>query len=198
MLESFIEFDKYLFVLINQQWSAVWLDPFMIFFSSKWALVPMYIFAIIGFIRKFASRFYMPLLICLLAFALSDSISSRIFKPGFKRIRPAFEAELNPRLPDGKPGGHFGFVSSHAANAFAVYPLISILLFTSIDSRKPMNKRAKIGLVFMLGLSFIVSYSRVYLGVHYVGDVFFGAIFGLLVGYSCWKLYCSQWVQKLM
>ncbi len=198
MFETLIDIDKQLFIIINQQWSSTILDPFMIFFSSKWTLVPMYLLAVIGFVRKFTTRFYVPLIVCFLAFALSDSISSRIIKPAFKRVRPAFESELNPRLPDGKPGSKFGFVSSHASNSFAVYPLIALLLFANIDKSKPLNRRAKIGLLFMLSLSFLVSYSRVYLGVHYVGDVFFGALFGLLIGIGCWRLYVTPKIQKFM
>lgn len=198
MFETLNEIDKQLFIIINQQWSNSILDPLMIFFSSKWTLVPMYVLAVIGFVRKFTTRFYIPLVVCLLSFALSDSISSRIIKPTVKRVRPAFETELNPRLPDGKPGSKFGFVSSHASNSFAVYPLIALLLFANIDKSKPLNRRAKIGLLFMLSLSFLVSYSRVYLGVHYVGDVLFGAIFGLIIGMACWRIYISPTVQKFM
>ncbi len=130
MIESFINFDHKAFVLINQTLSSTYLDGAMSFLSSKWMFIPIYVIAVLKIIQRYKNRFWIPVLLCLLAFGLADSISSKIFKPAFKRVRPAFCETMNPRLPDGKPGGHYGFVSSHAANTFAVYPLIVVILFS--------------------------------------------------------------------
>jgi len=155
-------FDRDLFVLINQRWASPALDPMMIFLSSKWAFVPLYAVFIWLFWRKFGVKCWVPILLTVASFGLADSISSKICKPMFARVRPAWESSLNPRLPDGPPGSRFGFVSSHSW---------------------------RLGLMY---LATAIAYSRVYLGVHYVGDVFFGALLGLGIAYGLLWLYRNQ------
>ena len=169
--------DRDLFMLINQRWALPALDPMMIFLSSKWAFVPLYGVFLVLFWRKFGVKCWVPILLTVASFGLADSISSRIFKPGFARVRPAFEETLHPRLPDGKPGSRYGFVSSHAANSFAVFATAMTLL--------GLGRRWRLGLMY---LASAIAYSRVYLGVHYVGDVFFGALLGLAIA------WCMVWV----
>jgi undecaprenyl-diphosphatase len=43
--------------------------------------------------------------------------------------------------------------------------------------------------ISILFWAMVVSYSRIYLGVHYPGDVLFGSLLGILVGWSIFKLY---------
>ncbi|MFN4784956.1 MAG: phosphatase PAP2 family protein [Bacteroidota bacterium] len=174
-------FDRDLFVLINQRWASPALDPMMIFLSSKWAFVPLYAVFIWLFWRKFGVKCWVPILLTVASFGLADSISSKICKPMFARVRPAWESSLNPRLPDGPPGSRFGFVSSHSANSFAVFSTAMMLL--------GLGRRWRLGLMY---LATAIAYSRVYLGVHYVGDVFFGALLGLGIAYGLLWLYRNQ------
>jgi undecaprenyl-diphosphatase len=104
----------------------------------------------------------------------------------FARVRPAWESSLNPRLPDGPPGSRFGFVSSHSANSFAVFSTAMMLL--------GLGRRWRLGLMY---LASAIAYSRVYLGVHYVGDVFFGALLGLGIAYGLLWLY-RNWLSPRM
>jgi undecaprenyl-diphosphatase len=80
-------------------------------------------------------------------------------------------------LVNGECGGLYGFVSSHASNSFNV-ALISLLL---------IKKRWYT--ISIISWATIIGYSRIYLGVHYPGDVFFGSILGALIGWSLYKLY---------
>ena len=176
MMHFLINLDHKLFVLINQTLSSHWLDGLMHILSSKAAFIPLYLIALFKFVQLYKKKFWVPILLCVLSVALSDSISSKIFKPVFKRTRPAFCATMNPRLPDGKPGSQYGFVSSHAANAFAVYPLFVALLF----GLKELKTRRKF-MMLVLGLASMVAYSRVYNGVHWPTDVIGGAILGYLI-----------------
>lgn len=182
MIQFFTNIDHQIFTLVNQKLSASWLDPIMIFLSSKWIFIPIYIFAVFKMIQIYKKKFWIPMLLCFLAFGLADSISSRIFKPVFKRTRPAFYTEMHPRIPDKMPGGKYGFVSSHSANTFAVYPLIAIIVFSgSAVGMKTRKHWVILGYV----IAGLVAYSRVYNGVHWPGDVFFGAILGVLIGLCC-------------
>ena len=175
-------FDRDLFVLINQRWASTSLDPMMIFLSSKWAFVPLYIVFFGLFIKQFGKKFWIPTLLTLSSFGLADSISSRICKPLFARVRPAWEESLHPRTPNGLPGSKYGFVSSHSANAFAVFSTAMMLL--------GLGRRPRLALMY---LASCIAYSRVYLGVHYVGDVFFGALLGLAIAYGILRLY-RNWI----
>ncbi len=176
MMNFLINFDHKLFVAINQSLSSQWLDGLMHILSSKWSMIPIYLIAIYQFVKIYKKKFWVPILLCVLAVGLSDSISSRICKPIFKRTRPAFCTTMNPRLPDGKPGSQYGFVSSHSANAFAVYPLFVVLIFGFNEFEK---RRKYITVAFVLAS--LVAYSRIYNGVHWPADVIGGAILGYLI-----------------
>ena len=171
-----INFDHKLFIAINQTLSSHWLDGLMHVLSSKATFIPLYLIALFKFVQLYKKKFWVPVLLCVLAVGLSDGISSKIFKPLFKRTRPAFCTSINPRLPDGKPGSQYGFVSSHAANAFAVYPLFVVLIFGFNELKK---RRKYIAVAFVLAT--MVAYSRIYNGVHWPADVIGGAILGYLI-----------------
>jgi undecaprenyl-diphosphatase len=177
MLNFLINLDHKLFILINQTLSSHWLDGLMHVLSSKAAFIPIYIIVFLKFVQLYKKKFWVPVLLCVLAVGLSDSISSKICKPLFKRTRPAFCATMNPRLPDGKPGSKYGFVSSHSANAFAVYPLFVVLVFGDLNKFKTRRKFVITALV----LACLVGFSRVYNGAHWPADVLGGAILGYLI-----------------
>jgi undecaprenyl-diphosphatase len=179
-------FDRDLFVLINQRWAMPGLDPMMIFLSSKWAFLPLYLVFLGLFVKQFGKRFWVPALLTIASFGLADSISSKICKPMFARVRPAWETSLNPRLPDGPPGSKFGFVSSHSANSFAVFSTAMMLL--------GLGRKWRLSLMY---LAAAIAYSRVYLGVHYVGDVFFGAMLGLGIAHGLMWMY-RRWLLPRM
>jgi undecaprenyl-diphosphatase len=188
MIESLVKLDHALFVAINQTLSSHWLDGLMHVLSSKAAFIPLYFIALFKFVQLYKKKFWVPVLLCVLSVALSDSISSKICKPLFKRTRPAFCTTMNPRLPDGKPGSQYGFVSSHSANAFAVYPLFVVLICGFNELKK---RRKYITVAFVLAT--LVAYSRVYNGVHWPADVVGGAV----LGYSIFLICSRIWENKL-
>jgi undecaprenyl-diphosphatase len=110
---------------------------------------------------------------------LCDQISSNIFKEGFERLRPSRDPSLEGLvdLINGKRGGKFGFVSSHATNSFGL-AAFSLLLF-----------RYRWYTVFILFWASLNSYSRIYMGVHYPGDILGGIILGVLLGVFVYWFY---------
>jgi len=186
--------DDRMFIRINQEWAMPFLDPIMAFLSSSVTFVPFYFWAIYRLIRRYGKESYKPILLAIVAFGLADSISSRVFKPSFKRERPAFEQHLTPRLPEGMPGGRYGFVSSHSANAFALYPLLMGMVFYQKELRFSQNKHLKIAVWSALFVSFWIAYSRVYLGRHYVGDV---AVGDSLAVQSGMRFGVFTWLRRL-
>lgn len=175
-MQSIQALDEQLFVLINQQLSAGWLDGIMSLASHHYFWIPVYALLVWWMWKQYRQRIWLPLLTILLVFGFSDSFSSRVLKPGMARERPFLNENLHARLPDGPAGSKYGFVSSHAANTFGIYTFAALALGFS-------RKRWWI----FIGIAALVSYSRVYLGVHYPGDVLCGAALGIATAWLCYR-----------
>jgi len=95
------------------------------------------------------------------------------------RLRPCHEPALEGlvHIVNGKCGGKYGFISSHAANTFGIAMMLLMWV-----------KRRWFGVILMVWAA-LVSYSRIYLGVHYPGDVIGGAIWGVLCGWLMFLLF---------
>jgi undecaprenyl-diphosphatase len=120
------------------------------------------------------------LLFLSLVLSASDATSSYIIKNYFNRLRPCKETELIALIHSfgQKCGGRFGFVSSHASNSFA-------LVFFSVRAIKFKNHLK----YYMWIMPTIVAYSRIYLGVHYPGDIIGGIVVGIFWGFIFSQLF---------
>ena len=180
ILHSLQDLDRQLVLAINRAHTPA-LDSLMIFASNRYAWIPAYALLITVLIDLFRRRALVLLPLVVAAVGLADSITSRLFKPFFARLRPCHDASLASllHLPDGC-GGQFGFLSSHAANsaALAVFLLLAL---------PPGRFRATKVLAFVWAA--LLSYSRMYLGAHYPSDVLGGAAIGALLGWGAAALY---------
>ncbi len=187
MLQLLNQFDTQLFLFLNGL-HAPFLDPLMVFVSGKLSWIPLYLFFLYLIFKSSngRSQIILILLFVALLISVSDQVSVQAFKKVFERPRPCHEVDLQPYIymPGGECGGAFGFISSHAANSFAIAGFLFLLL------RKHFRWIGYV--VFPYGI--IVSYSRIYLGVHYPGDVMIGAMVGLLIGWLIFLLF--QFMQK--
>lgn len=165
--------DSQLFLFLNGL-HADWLDPVMVSITEMWPWIPLYGLLLFMVFRQYGKRGWWILLAVALVILCSDQLSAHVCKPLFHRLRPCFNPDLEGLvyLPKGLPGGRYGFVSSHAANTFAVATFLTMTL------RKQWRW---IGWV-LCGWAFISSYSRIYVGVHYPGDIVAGAVLGILIG----------------
>lgn len=180
MIDFFNAIDTKLFLYLNGLHHP-WLDPVMVFLSKSYVptVLIAFIFFTYGF-RKFGKKIFLVFFFLLLSVGLSDSISSRIMKPGFERLRPCKQKELKPQVYTAGQkcwGGKYGFVSSHAANTFSA-ALFLFLIFGKF------HKSFSLFFVF----AGLVSYSRIYLAKHFPLDLFFGALLGMLCAWTCYKL----------
>jgi len=169
LLKEILDFDKTLFLWLNG-WHTPWMDVTMLFFSKSSVWLPLYVFIIFVIIKRFKLRYGLVyILLIILSVGLSDYLTSGLMKPYFQRLIPCHDF-LGEMILVGKCGGKYGFVSSHAANSFA--------LFGSVNKLFGRNNKLSISILLW---AIIVSYSRIYLGVHFPLDVIVGGIIGFLI-----------------
>jgi undecaprenyl-diphosphatase len=170
--------DQELFLFLNSINSPFW-DNVMFVISGRVTWIPLYLAILYVLGLKLKRKMFILIPVIAIAVALCDQISVHLFKEVFQRLRPCHEPALEGlvHLFRGKCGGQYGFVSSHATNSFNV-ALLSLLF---------IRKRwFTISILFWAAL---VGYSRIYLGVHYPGDVICGALLGSAIGYATWATY---------
>jgi undecaprenyl-diphosphatase len=170
VLEHLKTLDEQLLLYINSRHSPFW-DKVMITASDKYFWIPFYALLLAFLLYRFRKQSYVLVPAIALTIGAADSISSAIFKPWVARLRPCHDATLAHviTLVDGC-GGRFGFMSSHAANSFGLAVLMTVILERKFNWLK--------GLLFAWAL--VVSYSRIYLGAHFPGDIAGGALLGSL------------------
>lgn len=178
MLEQLIQLDQQLFEFLNGAGVSFW-DQFMIALSSFWIWVPIVGMISFIFLQPYKKTGVVALIFLIITIALTDIISAQIIKEVVHRLRPCYEPNMldKVRLVADSCGGKFGFVSSHASNAFGI-ATFSILAI-----------RRKWFVYFIIIWALIVSYSRIYLGVHYPGDILGGMFLGFSIGYITFYLY---------
>jgi undecaprenyl-diphosphatase len=182
MWEQIVEWDKKLFLALNSFHHPL-LDPAMVFLSEKLVWIPLYLFLLFIILKDFRNDSWAPVLGILLTILLSDQINTNVLKPLVQRLRPTHDTSLKDlvHIVNGYTGGKFGFASSHASNTFG---LATFCWLWFKGQRKWM-------LVLFVWAA-LVSYSRIYLGVHFPGDVFTGIIIGVGIAIACAKL--SRWL----
>ena len=180
MFETLQALDQRLLLALNHAHTPA-LDAVMVFVSNRTVWFPAYALLTGWLIWHFRRRAVLLLPLLIAAVALADSITSRLFKPFFGRLRPCHAPELAGllHLPDGC-GGQFGFLSSHTANSVALAVFLALVL--------PGNRfrGLKIGAALW---AMLLSYSRIYLGAHYPSDVLGGALVGALLAWGAAQLF---------
>ncbi len=178
MLETLNQLDQELFLFLNSI-NSPFFDSFMFLISEKLVWAAFYLAIIIQIYRTYGWKNCLYLVVSIaVIITLCDQMASGILKPTFKRFRPSQSPDLSElvHIVNGYRGGRYGFASSHAANVFGLATFCSLLF------------RDKKTSLFLFAWAALVSYSRIYLGVHYPGDIIVGTGIGLFFGYLVFKI----------
>lgn len=183
-MEQLLEMDREWMVLLNagDAHGGFW-DGFMWHTSQIAVWVPAVLFLIYTLYKSKGKQALWIVLSIAMVFLLCDQISSSFLKPFVGRLRPSHDPLVMDLLQyvRGYHGGQFGFPSSHAANSFG-FAVFSSLLF-----------RYRFYTVFSLLWAATCAYSRIYLGVHFPGDILVGAMLGVAVAFLCYFCY-RRWL----
>lgn len=171
MIERFINWDKELLLLLNS-WNNPFLDQVMFYVSKPLTWLPVYLLLLYFCIRHYRWQTLYIVLFTALLVTITDQISLHLFKNMFCRIRPSNDPVIGGlvHIVNGYRGGGYSFISSHAANYFGLAVFFSLLF----------AKRLKYFIPVAILIAALISYSRIYLGVHYPFDSFIGVIVGTL------------------
>jgi undecaprenyl-diphosphatase len=184
-MNALLNLDQSLFLIING-WHNSFMDPVMFSISSTIVWIPVYLVFLYFVFKTYGKQGWYILLLVAITIALVDQGTVHLFKNTFQRLRPSHEPSLEGlvHIVNNYKGGDYGFVSSHAANNFALVTFLGFFLRKSYKWLFPV----------MLAWAALIAYSRMYLGVHYPGDVLCGGLYGALVGYLVAR-YGSRWLK---
>jgi undecaprenyl-diphosphatase len=184
MIDKLIELDKELLIYLNS-FHVDWLDPAVLLVTETFFWLPLYLFLLYLIIKTYGKESWIPLLAIAITIFLTDRITAGLMKPYFARLRPSNEPSLEGLIHlvrnskgDFYLGGLYGFASSHAANTLATATFFWLLF-----------RKTRKWIVWMFPWAIVMTYTRIYLGVHYPGDILVGGILGVACGWVGFKIF---------
>lgn len=176
IFELLAKLDIFVLYLVNRDLANSLFDHLMPFLSDEVNCAALALpFVVLGFVKK--TKGFMTFIFCtIFSLIITDLVAYRLLKPYFERPRPCYQLS-DVRSIFERCGSEYGFPSNHAANGMAVL-VIAFFVFG----------RSKVSLALLVAVV-MVSYSRIYLGNHYLGDILGGYFTGGVISLLIWKVY---------
>jgi undecaprenyl-diphosphatase len=185
MLQQLLEIDRELFLFLNNLGSSNW-DWFWLLVTNKWISIPFYAVLLYLVFRRFGVKGTLIVLLLIAALITATDQMANLFKQTFERPRPCRqEGVMEYARIVAEVCGKYGYFSAHASSSFGLAIFISSLL----------KKTWKFLPYLMFGWAALVSYSRIYVGVHYPLDTLTGMLMGLLLGYIFYRI-CEYFLNR--
>ncbi len=185
-MEEIIHFDKQLLLMVNGS-DSLFLDSLIMTLTTAQTWIPLYVGLL--YVVWYANKPNVRDILLVIAAAglcvlLAGAVDDEIVKPLVARWRPTHDPEIGHLVDtvNGYRGGNYGFFSAHAANTFSIAIFFSLLM------------RQRLFTVFMVCWSLTNCYTRLYLGVHYPGDITVGLLWGGFVGWFVWRIH--SWTRQ--
>ena len=191
-MESLQQIDSSIFLYFNRMHTS-WTDVLFYYISNRFVWIPLYLLLAFFLFRRYRKKAWIVVAAVVISVFLSDQ-SCNLIKRTVQRPRPSHNIELVDQVhlvakPDGTlyKGGPYGFPSSHAANAMALAFIVVVFL----------TREKTLWTLLMFFWMLLVSYSRIYLGVHYPGDIIVGWCVGAIwSGLIIFGLQKSKWLKE--
>lgn len=177
MLETLIEWDHAAFLFLNS-FHSEFLDPIMYFLTQTKPWIPLYLFLTYLIWKTYGKSSWWVFVAIGLTILFADQFTSTFMKPFFARLRPCYDPDFIDIIHHyGNCSSRYGFASSHAANSFA----IATLMYLVLEVKYPQIK-------WLFPWAVLFSYTRIYLGVHFTGDVVVGALVGIISAFLAYYI----------
>ncbi|MDD2511656.1 MAG: phosphatase PAP2 family protein [Proteiniphilum sp.] len=177
-IESLLPLERNLFFALNGS-DSLFLDHLMWTVSGRLIWIPLFLAIIfLFFYRTPRKEAFLVTFFFVLVFVLSDQVSSSFFKPLFERFRPTYHPAFKDLVDivNGYRGGRYGFISGHATSSFGLAVFLSLLF---------RHRGLILTALFWATLN---SYTRIYLGVHFISDIVAGMLVGTLLAFLLYRL----------
>ena len=178
-LQRLIDIDKQVMLSLNGS-NSLYMDGVMKIYTSTVVWIPVALVLLFIVLKNNSLRGgLLAVLAVALTIVATDQVSSHLIKPFVARLRPCNDPSIMHLIDtvNGYRSGGYSFTSSHACNSFGIFAIVSLII-----------KNKALGLSLFLWAS-VNSFSRVYLGVHYPGDILCGAILGASIGGVIYLIY---------
>lgn len=179
MLESLIQIDKQLLIFFNSFGSETY-DPFWLFITKQLNWIPFYLVLVYCLIKKIALKEFAVVILFLAALIAFTDQGTNLVKWYVSRDRPCNTSDIQNVIRIVKCSDTKSFFSGHASNSMATMVFLFLIL-------KRYYKYAWVIFLFPL----IFGYSRIYLTMHFPGDIVVGYLFGILAGTLFYTLFCK-------
>ena len=178
-MEQLLELDREVFLFLNNLGNPAW-DDFWNFITNKFASIPFYALLVFFLYRALGWKKTLLCLVLIAAVITSTDQLSNLFKHFFERPRPCRqEGVMEYARFVAVRCGRFGYFSAHAASSAALVLFLGMILKNYWKHIFPV----------LLVWGLLVSYSRIYIGVHYPGDILTGWFFGILIGFLFYRFF---------